>query len=496
MPPRLEKPTCSRCKNRKIRCDGDHPSQCSACSATGAKCEYEGYLTVTAELRKGAACLSCRRKKRRCDGRMPCDTCQRGRKKTRCEYPEGAIGTLLPFPDQNLATASISLQNSTPPITPNYTAKISRPFPQAESIQSEGITRIRKLFLDHRFQLGFSVSDDTLSALSRGHIGPALQPAVLHACQLIGHMLARHLQSNTWLSLPGHSEDESEQARLALSSLQTPLAHVQASTLLASYFFNKGIHVGAREILRSADKVVWLGLSPATPAAEAQAVLSHLVYLDVSYSLILNLPKVLDTRLYTAFKSLIQLPSPDAEINFIRAKSIVLLSEAKELSEEWYRAQLDDAGNTAWQEKYWELMEALDAQRAFIASTLIRTAFVPTLKTMSLSLKVCAIIVLTGLTILLELFASDKNELRRKKYEAVCEIIGISGMFSAEDAEYLDPILSTCWRIIIAPLNADIALGAAAPIPPECIDKLPVMANIIRTQNVTLQRVLPFAVSV
>lgn len=87
-------------------------------------------------------------------------------------------------------------------------------------------------------------------------------------------------------------------------------------------------------------------------------------------------------------------------------------------------------------------MEALDAHRSFITLTLTKMAFCPAVSTTNLSLKVCAVVVLTGLAELLALFANDQLELRRKKHDAILEIISISTTFSEEDCQFLDPILS------------------------------------------------------
>ena len=89
-------------------------------------------------------------------------------------------------------------------------------------------------------------------------------------------------------------------------------------------------------------------------------------------------------------------------------------------------------------------MEALDTHRSFLALTLTKLAFCPTLRTMGLGLKVCSVLVLTGLTTLLSLFSLDQPELGQKKQAAITEIISISSIFSEEDCEHLDPILSVC----------------------------------------------------
>ncbi|KAJ7744581.1 hypothetical protein B0H16DRAFT_851146 [Mycena metata] len=60
MEARLKTATCSRCKTRKIRCDGRDP--CISCSTATTPCHYEPDAKQSRfgfELRKGQACLAC-----------------------------------------------------------------------------------------------------------------------------------------------------------------------------------------------------------------------------------------------------------------------------------------------------------------------------------------------------------------------------------------------------------------------------------------------------
>ncbi|KAJ6483662.1 hypothetical protein DFH09DRAFT_1212268 [Mycena vulgaris] len=320
------------------------------------------------------------------------------------------------------------------------------PAPTADSNDGDELAQIRTLFLNHRVQMGLSVTDGLLQALANGAaptgVGDCLHPVLLHACQLMGYMLARHLKRNTWLHLPGQSEREAEQTRLTLAALQDlrvaacPLAYLQTASLLTLYFFSK-------------DDIATLARDPQKSGASWRC-LAHLVYLDVAFTIILKLPSIIDPQLLENFKDLISRPNLHAEINFVRAKSAFLLLEAEKLA-----------------------AQALDAHRSFLTLTLTRIAFCPELRTVGLTLKMCTVLA----------------ELRRKKLEAVAEIISISETFTEEDCEYLDPILSVhSWSIIIRALNECIALG------PEVVARslinLPAMVNVIRERNKTLQRVL------
>ncbi|KAJ7123605.1 hypothetical protein C8R44DRAFT_875791 [Mycena epipterygia] len=635
MEAKLKTPTCSRCKVRKIRCDGLSP--CISCSTAKASCEYPGdekQGRFNWELRKGAACLACRRKKKKCNGQLPCRTCASSRRVVQCEYPDGNF-VMLP-PQRPVVPMDIPPETSTPgsstespthtlvagdeptppkvidisdpsPFTlPEFSAsppatyvtfadsELSQarlfflegaekhkpglemakdglaaklgpeppsqpggglafvippsesPFfevqpPGPDSTDDDELSQIRNLFLNHRIQFGLSVPDGVLEAISRGD-ELILHGGVLHACQLMGYMLARHLQRNTWVCLPGQSAREAEQTQLTLHALRAgatcTVASLQTSTLLSLYFFNKGDIARAREFLATASSMVveheldvkMLDQPPPanaraaavrvtpTGAGEAQAALSQLVYLDLSYTILLKLPSIIDPRIHANFKKLISAPNAHCEINFMRAKSAFLLSEVGALGEEWHRPGLGtyplaptlslhriDAERTAeaedkaaaWQRQYWDLMEALDAQRSVITLTLTRIAFCPTLHVLGLSLKVCAVLVLTGLAQLLALFAPDQEELGRKKVDAIFEIISISTAFGEEDCEHLDPILSACWTAVIGTLNSCVQrLESGPPVPSLDMYNVPAMAGIIRQRNKTLQRVLPFALEV
>ncbi|KAF7336271.1 hypothetical protein MVEN_02175400 [Mycena venus] len=108
---KLKTPTCSRCKSRKIRCNGKSP--CFSCSKLSRWCEYERDVTESElPLRRGVACFECRRKKKvpafsllmiaisprrkRCNGELPCQTCSVGRGEVHCAYPDGDTAIVPP----------------------------------------------------------------------------------------------------------------------------------------------------------------------------------------------------------------------------------------------------------------------------------------------------------------------------------------------------------------------------------------------------------------
>ncbi|KAJ7503391.1 hypothetical protein B0H11DRAFT_1906435 [Mycena galericulata] len=645
MDTKFKTPTCSRCKRKKMRCEGQRP--CAVCTAANAECVYHEAFKV--ELRKGAACLPCRRKKKKCNGQRPCDTCIAGRsKKILCEYSavdpekqdsyttraETAIaptdvfsphseGNPLDILDKSPSNESsetlvASGSSSGSPISLNGPVDRLKPpqnmddidviqspspftvseLPESEWASYVGIARLvrtadpsfdsterrddvafpedlrtdpalvpitddshlnlsinspspffsshlnkdelseaygpmptrafainlpssRQVFLRHRIQVGLSVSDAVLAAISSGSETDLIHPILLHACQLTGLMLARHRQLSTWLPLPGESEAEAEQRRLCLASIQLndlvpcPVAFLQSSNLLAMYFVNKGDIIGSRQIFANANKIaldynldadvlepplppepmdVAFKLAPTTIKAEVQAALSQLVYMDLAYGILWNLPKILDPRLYTCFKTLITTPNFRAEINFVRAKSVFLLSEARRLAAEWCQSGLEKPAATQWQKEYWEVMELLSAHRSLLSLTLTKLAFCSELHMVILSMKACTIFTLTAIAELVALFSAEQPELLRKKHDLMVEIISISTAFSEEDCAFLDPLLAACWTATIATLDGCSMRGPREVV--ESMHDVPAMANLIRERCKTLQRVMPFALGV
>ncbi|KAJ7837812.1 hypothetical protein B0H14DRAFT_1093341 [Mycena olivaceomarginata] len=510
MEAKLKTPTCSRCKIRKIRCDGSEP--CSSCSAAAASCQYDAHAKESRfglELRKGQACLACRRKKKRCDGQLPCRTCASGRTKI-CEYPDGIIVTLplqksdgqavridtlsneSPSPDaprvsrksSNIAFTAFSNNSSEtsgsstsgsphlpirstpsssaedmavdigspspfahPEITSqpaNYTSLAelsqardsfldntgkhnlvapeipmdnglaadsdrpsSNPIPEFFKLKilkevpktdSEELSGLRTLFIYHRAQLGLSVPNTTLTAIQKGTPDATLHPGLLHACQLLGYMLARQLNQTNYFCRPGESEREAEQLKLTFDAIDCtelvvcppPLAFVQTANLVSLYFFTKGDIARARELIVMGNTFVRtqdldsmadspsaestrseFQVMPTTEIAERQAAVAQLVFLDLLYAIILKIPSIIDPLLRERFKKLVDHPNVHAEINYVRAKSAFLMYETQRLTVQWLRQPgLDESEIVVWQQTYWDVMEALDAHRSFITVTL------------------------------------------------------------------------------------------------------------------------------
>ncbi|KAK7052450.1 hypothetical protein R3P38DRAFT_2603816 [Favolaschia claudopus] len=396
------------------------------------------------------------------------------------------------------------------PHTPYYQVALPTQRPETES---EELSTMRRLFVLHRTQLGFSVSEPTLVSIVDGSTDESmLHPAVLHASQLLGYMLARQLEK-TALCLPGARAREDEQMRLTYDAIHHyelcltpyPVACLQAINLLAIYFLSLGNVGRAREFIIMGNGLIrahhldafpnieasrnTFTPQPVSDLAETQAAVVQLVYSDLFHIITLKLPSLIDGFLEDNFKKLIDRPNIYADGNYFRAKSAFLMYQTQRLTTQWsQRSGLSDSEVDGWQCSYWNVMEALDSHRSFITLTLTRLAFCPAMSTLALNLKVCSILVLTGTAALLSLFSADHVELRQKKYSAVLEITSISSIFTEQDCEHLDPVISTCWTAIILTLDQCTKLGDQVMC--STLHDFPAMAGLIRQKNDTVQRLI------
>ncbi|KAJ7056014.1 hypothetical protein C8F01DRAFT_1234061 [Mycena amicta] len=129
-------PTCTLCRQRKLRCDGKSP--CGPCSrarrGSVVVCTYVPKpvgLTRT-ELPKGAACFSCRRRKRKCDGILPCLTCRSKGHGAACEYGSRAKPGLF-VAGLNMPPVVGSVRKKPAPVSTSTRQSDARQQPQVAS---------------------------------------------------------------------------------------------------------------------------------------------------------------------------------------------------------------------------------------------------------------------------------------------------------------------------------------------------------------------------
>ncbi|KAJ7611670.1 hypothetical protein FB45DRAFT_314084 [Roridomyces roridus] len=306
----MDKKTCTRCRAKKIRCDGQTP--CRSCSRARAEVECD-YTTPNSshppELRKGAACTACRRKKKRCSGTWPCQTCIASKKEDECKFDDGSqlsftraliertleLEQLLtrakhtPFYpvnaelsaelDQLLLSRSFvdpELQDSLlndlagtlqKNVDQYATAEfadpiIPSPSPVPDSLEEK--SRLRRLFLQKRMQFGFTLPPAKINALMAGDLsGDDVHPALVHLCHLWGYMFDNYERNHSWAYAVGRNCDEAAQMRLVLGALNglegtipDPVTTLVAYTSLSLYYFHKGDVDQGQEFLGVASNAI------------------------------------------------------------------------------------------------------------------------------------------------------------------------------------------------------------------------------------------------
>ncbi|KAJ6507792.1 hypothetical protein C8R47DRAFT_58378 [Mycena vitilis] len=577
---KFKTPTCALCRKRKLRCDGGQP--CAPCSRTRTPvvCTYVPKTVgqLRSELPKGGACITCRQRKRRCDGQLPCRTCTQTSRPDECQYREKARSsnkparTARPPPEDQFSSDSGSTSSSSRPTTPSsqsashtfgvlrlpteyleepspsdppfsawsdlnttcdpvYTAdsscSISLPsldtaaFPQpaleVDPFSEELVAR--SLFLQHRWQYGFSVTTARRDALSMGDLsGIAVDPTLVRVSELMGYLVRVHSHPEAWLPFNTQTAAESELDFLIRSALENPgadpLLRLQGYTALCLYSAQKEDIRSCQEFLVKASDVALhraaaLGLdgdataanlmsypqfdasylSPQSVADEGRAAFAQMFFLDMTCRLILNLPSAIDPALIEKFRRL-AVNCADTELNFMRAKSSLFLNDSQDLANAWTRREFGaDPTPTTWSKRYWSLISDTHAHIALLNTVLMDVSWIPALEGALPTLKTCLIMALAALAELYGLFAVSQPESRRGHRDAVRQIGDISRGFKEEEYEYLDPVLGVCWsvasRVMYPRTNDSRSEWDDGTLP----------CTMVREWNRKLRRVSPFVVT-
>ncbi|KAJ7144927.1 hypothetical protein C8R43DRAFT_1013515 [Mycena crocata] len=348
-------------------------------------------------------------------------------------------------------------------------------FPAVQVVESpaEKLLRLRKLFLSKRLQFGFILSTRKLEALIVGDdSGVSVHPVLIHVCHLWGYMFDYYERAHTWTYAPDKNGDEVAQMRLILGSIAGMLGPPPdaVTTLLtyvavSLYFFHKADFSRGQEFLLVASNTAithdidlaaltsvssendikgMYSIDPLNDADELRSVFSHLIYVAVSAQVVLTAPSVIDPRLLEKFDLLMNTKvTHSADTNFLRAKSIRLLTQTRRLTSAWNNGQPPPS----WFEEYWKLVEHLSTHIGNLNPVQLRASFIPDAHKTELVLKLSSTMTLTALADLHGIFAPSHVESSRRYRDAVVEIVSISSTFSMDDCQYLDPILPLCWSV-------------------------------------------------
>ncbi|KAF8191558.1 hypothetical protein K438DRAFT_895670 [Mycena galopus ATCC 62051] len=391
---------------------------------------------------------------------------------------------------------------------PVMQAEASGSIRQVESLE-EKLLRLRNMFLVRRAQLGFILPAHKLNALVAGDLtGTIVHPVLVHVCHLWGYMLDYYLQNHTWTYAPDKNGDEVAQMRLILGSLRgmlghppDPLTSLMAYLSLSLYFYHKDDFGRGQEFLTVAGDLAFkhdldlaalanipidvddtgtYSIIPVDDAGELRSSFSHLIYTAMAAEVVLKSPPFIDVRLLDKFDLLMDTQvTKDADTNFLRGKSLRLLTKTRKLTTTWNNCR---SPPPSWFKQYWSLIEKLHAHVGILNLTQLRISFIPDAHLTGLVLKIASTIALTALADLHGIFTPSHIESSRRYRDTVVEIVGVSSTFSVADCPYLDPILPICWSVATKRILTNQVVYE---------NQESIMAAI-RACNQNLQQVLPY----
>ncbi|KAJ7240597.1 hypothetical protein C8J57DRAFT_1478201 [Mycena rebaudengoi] len=350
------------------------------------------------------------------------------------------------------------------------------------------LPRRRALFLQVAPQYGFSLSLKKLDAIAKGDMtGLVVHPVLVHVCHLWGYFLDFTKQNGT---LVDFEIEELTHMRLIQGSLNgmfgpapTPITSLITYTTVSSYFLRKGLPNRGQEFLAAASKtalehdmdLACLGnaysekidqgfsVFPNNDDDEMRATFSHLIYLGTVVHLVVKSPLVVDARLVDTFNLLTSTQaatSTHVDVNFMRAKSIRLFAETRQLTSMWngsasstphwiatYYFIIVPSPPALWFDQYWKLVEQIHSHIGLLQPAALKVSFIPDYHNIGIFLKLSTILALAALADLHAIFAPSHPESSRRYRDALTETVSISSTFSSDDFQYLSPILSLCWTV-------------------------------------------------
>ncbi|KAJ7240594.1 hypothetical protein C8J57DRAFT_1727134 [Mycena rebaudengoi] len=341
--------------------------------------------------------------------------------------------------------------------------------------EEEKLFRLRALFLQVGApQYGFSLSQKKLDAITKGDMtGLVVHPVLVHVCHLCGYLLDFPNQNGTFVGF--EIEEESTYMRLIQGSLNgmfgpapNPVTSLITYMTVSVHFFHKGHVDRGRELLAAASKtalehgmdLACLGnidsdeinhgfsVFPSNDADEIRAAFSHLIYLGTVTHLLLKTPSAVDARLMDKFSLLMSTHvATHVDMNFMRAKSIRLFVETRQLTSTWNGSASSPSPPALWFERYWKLIEQIHSHIALLQPASLKVSFIPDYHNIGLVLKLSTIFALAALADLHAIFAPSHPESSRRYRDALTETVSISSTFSSDDFQNLSPILSLCWTV-------------------------------------------------
>ncbi|KAJ7272882.1 hypothetical protein C8J57DRAFT_260988 [Mycena rebaudengoi] len=333
--------------------------------------------------------------------------------------------------------------------------------------------RLRSLFLQMAPSYGFSLSQKKLDAIAKGDMtGLVVHPVLVHVCHLCGYLFDLLKQTGTSRF---EIEEESTYMRLIQGSLDgmlgpapNPVTTILTYTTVSLYFLKKVQLERGQEFLAAAGKTAFdhdidlaclgnvhsdeinhgFSVFPGNDADEMRAVFSHLIYVATVFHLLVKNTPIVDARLVDKFRLLMSTQvATHVDVNFMRAKSVRLFAETRQLTSAWNSSASSQSPSTLWFDGYWKLIDQIHSHIGLLQPAALKVSFIPDYRTIGLALKFSTILALAALADLHATFAPSHSESSRRYRDAITEIVSISSTFASDDLQYLSTILSLCWTV-------------------------------------------------
>jgi hypothetical protein len=360
--------------------------------------------------------------------------------------------------------------------------------------------------------------------------GLVVHPVLVHVCHLCGYLFDLLKQTGTSRF---EIEEESTYMRLIQGSLDgmlgpapNPVTTILTYTTVSLYFLKKVQLERGQEFLAAAGKTAFdhdidlaclgnvhsdeinhgFSVFPGNDADEMRAVFSHLIYVATVFHLLVKNTPIVDARLVDKFRLLMVCVlknnstcvihsfahsfffiqntqvATHVDVNFMRAKSVRLFAETRQLTSAWnssasstphcidllsstaYYSNIGQSPSTLWFDGYWKLIDQIHSHIGLLQPAALKVSFIPDYRTIGLALKFSTILALAALADLHATFAPSHSESSRRYRDAITEIVSISSTFALDDLQYLSTILSVRGR--------NNALACTIYLHPSCAGRL------------------------
>ncbi|KAJ7455099.1 hypothetical protein FB451DRAFT_1373281 [Mycena latifolia] len=537
---------CISCRQRKRRCDGNLP--CRTCKSTSRadECQYR----EKAASRKANSNSAEQDRLSLLDGGSTCSTRSTNTSSLHVSPPYTPeyfssfhqpadsvddIDTLLkyfPLPEFDNSTTDqwFSASGGSPPTNaigltslPSYLGDPTRDyasspeFPDPAQDRDGELFALRNLFLDHSWHYGLTLTAEKRDALSRGDTsGLSVPPVLVNVCQLLGYLLANHSKFGKWHYFLGQTDGEAAQAQIIRDILQSgdldPSTEMQVYCIFALYQGMKGDVPAFMELWDKLGTLVLRNLAmfalddtmpvqytpqldsesccPRGPAQELLSIFSEIIMLETGRTLVWKLPPSFDPSVLARFRQLVATNRMGTELNLMRAKSFLFLFDSQQLVAEYGRHELAHPSSSAWSQRYWNLIEDIQAHLNEINTPLLEVSFIH--QAQVLTLRICVTTAFAALADLYALFAPFQPESRRKHGEVIEQIAAIASMFYDKDFPYLDANLGVAWVTALRPISEDVPPAQWDDGSRACAQRLTQALDIIRECHRKLGQAVPY----